>query len=159
MTMPMIPAPANWPRLSSALVYRDASAAIDWLCRAFGFAVRLKIEGDDGRILHSELTYGEAVMMVAQERGDASVDSWKAMLKSPQSLSGGNSQSIMLYVDDADAHCEQARASGATIVDAPSTHDYGAEYWADRSYGAIDIEGHIWWITQRLRTGSAPQKP
>ena len=81
------------------------------------------------------------------------------MLKSPQSLSGGNSQSIMLYVDDADVHGEQARVSGATIADAPSTHDDGAERWTDRSDSAIDIEGHIWWITQRLRYASALQKP
>jgi uncharacterized glyoxalase superfamily protein PhnB len=25
------------------------------------------------------------------------------------------------------------------------------EYWADRSYGALDPEGHMWWITQRMR--------
>ena len=63
--MPMIPAPADWPRLSSALVYEDA-AAVDWLCRALGFAVRLKIKVDDGRILHRDLTNGEALIMVAQ---------------------------------------------------------------------------------------------
>lgn len=27
----------------------------------------------------------------------------------------------------------------------------GEAYWADRSYGALDPEGHLWWITQRLR--------
>ncbi len=158
MTMPMIPAPADWPLLSSALVYGEA-AAVDWQCRAPGFAVRFKIKDDDGRVLHSDLTYGEAVIMIAQERGDASVDSWKAMLKSSQSLLGGNSRSIILYVDDADAHGEQGRASGATIADAPSTHDDGAEHWADRGDSAVDIEGHIWWIIQRLRYASALQKP
>jgi uncharacterized glyoxalase superfamily protein PhnB len=30
-------------------------------------------------------------------------------------------------------------------------HDYGADYWADRSYGAVDPEGHLWWFTQRIR--------
>jgi uncharacterized glyoxalase superfamily protein PhnB len=59
--------PEGWPRLSSALYYRDAAAAIDWLQRAFGFEVRLRVEGDQGRIEHSELTFGEAVVMVAQE--------------------------------------------------------------------------------------------
>ena len=29
--------PAGWPRISSALFYDDAGAAIDWLCKAFGF--------------------------------------------------------------------------------------------------------------------------
>ena len=32
---------------------------------------------------------------------------------------------------------------------------YGADYWADRSYGALDPEGRMWWITQRLRNPPA----
>jgi uncharacterized glyoxalase superfamily protein PhnB len=60
------PTPTGWPRMSSAVFYEDAAAAIDWLCRAFSFEVRLKIEGDDGGIIHSELTYGEGVVMVGQ---------------------------------------------------------------------------------------------
>jgi uncharacterized glyoxalase superfamily protein PhnB len=57
----------------------------------------------------------------------------------------------MLYVDDAAAHCAHARARGARIVDEPALHDYGAEYWTDRSYGALDPEGHLWWIAERVR--------
>jgi len=56
----MKPTPTDWPRMSSAVVYQDAVAAIQWLCDAFGFEVRLKVEGDKGQIEHSELTYGEA---------------------------------------------------------------------------------------------------
>ena len=40
---------------------------------------------------------------------------------------------------------------GARIIDEPSVHDYGEDYWTDRSYGAVDPEGHMWWFTQRLR--------
>jgi DNA-binding transcriptional ArsR family regulator len=50
----------------------------------------------------------------------------------------GNSQNLMLYVDDVDAHCARARAAGARIVDEPALHDYGDDYWADRSYGCVD---------------------
>ena len=42
----MKPPPKDWPRISSALAYDDAATAIDWLCRAFGFKVRLKVEGE-----------------------------------------------------------------------------------------------------------------
>ncbi len=146
----MQPAPKNWPRFSSAVMYQDAAAAIDWLCDAFGFELRLKVEGDGGRIEHSELTYGEGVIMVAQESSD-SPHSWKASMRSPKSLGGAATQNIMIYVDDADAHCARARARGARIVEEPATHDYGSDYWADRSYGALDPEGHLWWIAQRLR--------
>jgi uncharacterized glyoxalase superfamily protein PhnB len=151
--MPTMPTPPDWPRLSTSLFYRDAAAAIDWLCRGFGFEVRLKIEGDEGRIIHSELTYGDALIMVCEEGIDEGGQVWRTTMRSPGSLNGANTQSIMLYVDDADAHCELARAAGAEIIDEPKLHDYGEQYWADRSYGVRDPEGHIWWISQRLRTG------
>jgi uncharacterized glyoxalase superfamily protein PhnB len=147
----MKPAPDNFPRLTSALVYQDAANAIDWLCGAFGFELRLKVEGDDGEIIHSELTYGDGVIMVAQERREASRHPWQANLVSPKSAGGQSTQSLMLYVDDVDAHCAHARSRGATIAEEPTTTDYGDDYWSDRGYCAIDPEGHVWWITQRLR--------
>ena len=147
----MKPPPRDWPRLSSSVFYQDAQAAIDWLCRAFGFAVRLKVEGEGGRIEHSELTYGEGLIMVGQEGGSSTERPWKARMRSPRSVDGANTQCLMLFVDDADAHCAHARQHGAQIVEEPATHDYGDDYWADRSYGALDPEGHLWWITQRVR--------
>ena len=150
----MKPTPRDWPRLCSSIFYQDAAAAIDWLCAAFGFEVRLKVEGDNGRIEHSELTYGEGLIMVGQEGADPA-RGWRNSMRSPKSLHGACTQSIMFFVDDAAAHCAHARARGATIVEEPATHDYGAEYWADMSYGALDPEGHMWWITQRLRNPPA----
>ena len=147
----MKPPPRDWPRLSSSVFYQDAQAAIDWLCRAFGFAVRLKVEGEGGRIEHSELTYGEGLVMVGQEGGSSAERPWKARTRSPRSVDGANTQCLMLFVDDADAHCAHARQHGAQIVEEPATHDYGDDYWTDRSYGALDPEGHLWWITQRVR--------
>jgi uncharacterized glyoxalase superfamily protein PhnB len=146
----MKPTPGGWPRLSSALFYEDAASAIDWLCRAFGFDVRLKVEGDGGRIEHSELVYGEALIMVAQA-GASARRPGETFRTSPKSIGGANTQSLMLFVDDVDAHCSRARAAGATISAEPEEHDYGADYWCDRSYGAVDLEGHRWWFTQRLR--------
>jgi uncharacterized glyoxalase superfamily protein PhnB len=145
----MKPTPAGWPRISSGLYYRDPSAMIDWLCRAFGFELRLRVEDDAGRLVHSELTYGEGLVMVGGERAGAE-RRFETDMRSPLSA-GCNTQGLMLYVDDVDAHCEQARAAGATIVDEPVLHDYGPEYWADRSYGARDPEGHLWWFSQRMR--------
>jgi uncharacterized glyoxalase superfamily protein PhnB len=140
--------------MSSAVVYLDAVAAIQWLCGAFGFEVRLKVEGEQGQIVHSELTYGEGLIMVSQETTQ-SERRWKGTMRSPKSLNGATTQSIMFFVDDAEAHCAHARAHGAQIIEEPATHDYGPDYWSDRSYGAIDPEGHVWWITQRLRNPPA----
>lgn len=145
----MKPTPPGWPRFSSAVVYADAAAAIDWLCEAFGFEVRIKVEGEAGRIEHCELTYGDGVLMVAQETAD-SERAAKRLLRSPRSMGGLTTQALLFFVDDVEAHCAQARAKGARIVEEPATHDYGEDYWTDRSYGALDPEGHLWWITQRL---------
>ena len=144
--------PKGWPRISSAIFYDDAAIAIDWLCRAFGFEVRLKVEGDKGSIVHSELVIGDGVVMVASSNTGAQPQRpFLAHCKSPKSLGGANTQSLMVYVDDADAHCARAKAAGATIFMEPAVHDYAEDYWADRSYGAVDPEGHHWWFTQRIR--------
>jgi len=71
--------------------------------------------------------------------------------KSPQAVGGANTQNMMIYVDDVDAHCQRAREAGARIVEEPKTTDHGEDYWADRGYLAEDIEGHHWWFFQRLR--------
>ena len=147
----MKPTPADWPRIASGLYYRDAAAAIDWLCRAFGFSVRLKVEGEGGRIEHSELEFGEGLIMVGQEEPADAPPRFGMRRASPLST-GANTQGLMLFVDDVDAHCAAARAQGAVIVAEPAVHDYGEDYWADRSYGALDCDKHIWWFTQRLRS-------
>lgn len=146
----MKPTPPGWPRLSSAIFYDDAVGAIDWLCRAFGFEVRLKVEGDAGRVEHSELLLGEGLVMAGQS-GRSTDDPKRSFRASPRTVGAANTQSLMLFVDDVDSHCARARAAGADIVAEPENHDYGADYWTDRSYEAVDPEGHHWWFTQRLR--------
>lgn len=141
----MKPTPAGWPRLSSSVVYRDPARMIDWLCDAFGFELRLKVEGEGGGIEHSELTYGDAVVMASSEQSRLGTH-----FRSPLSA-GCTTQALFLYVDDVDAHCARARRAGATIVQEPSDTDYGDDYWADRNYGVQDPEGHHWWFAQRLR--------
>lgn len=149
--------PEGWPRISSCLFYRDPAAAIPWLCRAFGFEVRLKVEGDGGRIEHSELEFGEGLIMVGGAGPEyvAAGKSWRAQSASPQTLQGRNTQSLCVHVDDVDAHCLRARAAGARIFYEPKNSDYGDDFWEDRSYGAIDLEDHQWWFIQRIRNPKA----
>jgi uncharacterized glyoxalase superfamily protein PhnB len=147
--------PSGWPQAQTGLYYRDAAKAIDWLCDAFGFEVRLKVEGEPGEIVHSELVYGGAMIYVgnAARPGVAppAGQEFRGKHASPLDVGGRNTQSVCLFVDDVDAHCAQARAHGAVISSEPATHDYGDDYWSDRSYGAYDLEGHSWWFMHRVR--------
>lgn len=149
----MKPTPPGWPRISSSLYYDDPKKAIDWLCKAFGFEVRIVVEGKDGKIEHSELTYGEGVIMVGGPKGQR-----MPFTRTPAEA-GGNTQNMFIYVDDVEAHCKRARDAGAKITVEPSTQDYGEDYWSDRSYGCEDIGGHHWWMAQRLRDPKSDAKP
>jgi len=139
----------------AAVFYDDAAAALDWLCRAFGFEVRLRVEGEDGRIEHSEVVFGEAVIMVGESGGDRP---GQEHMVSPRSTGGGNTQLLGFYVDDADAHHAGALAAGAGIFRELETNDYGEEYFSDRSYGALDPEGHMWFFMERVREGKPSDK-
>ncbi len=147
--------PTGWPRMSASVFYIDPRTAIGWLCRAFGFELRLLVEGDDGKIHHSELVHGEALVMVSGTEGK---EPWQSVNRSPRSLDGAITQALAFHIDDVDAHHAVAVAAGAKIVRAPRTEDYGADHWSDRSYGALDPEGHLWWFMQRLRSpGERPR--
>ena len=146
--------PAGWPRISSSVFYEDPSKAIDFLVEAFGFEVRLKIEGEGGRIEHSELAYGDGLIMVGSVGGKSSRPGGLPT-STPKQLGGMNTQMMCIVVDDADAHAAYAEKAGARIIDKPMTNDYGEDYWTDRSYRAEDPEGHQWWFMQRLHSGKA----
>lgn len=50
------------------LRYRDAVAAIDWLCNAFGFEKHLVVRGEDGVIEHAQLSFGNGMIMIGSTR-------------------------------------------------------------------------------------------
>ncbi len=119
------------PSIYPALRYRDASTAIEWLVRAFGFEKLFAVPGPDGTIAHAELRFGTGVIMLGSAKPE---QGWK----SPRDLEGV-SQTLYVHVADLDAHYEQAKAAGAEVIDAPHDTDYGS-----REYGARDLEGHHW---------------
>jgi uncharacterized glyoxalase superfamily protein PhnB len=146
------PPPDGWPRVSAAVYYEPAAQAIEWLCRAFGFEVRIRVDGPGGRVEHSELTFGGGMVMV----GEADHPARQPWRRSPGQAGGANTQNLMLYVDDVEAHCQRARAAGAVIAAEPATTDYGEGYWVDRGYECVDPGAHHWWFVQRLRDHPRP---
>jgi uncharacterized glyoxalase superfamily protein PhnB len=131
---------ADWRApLMSAICYRDPRAALKFLEEAFGFELSMLIEDAEGNMAHSEMRFGDAVVMVGNE--------WTADHKSPLSIGGKNTQTVHIQVaTDVDAHCERARAAGFEILVEPATQFYG-----DRTYRCRDPEGHIWTVAQTVQ--------
>jgi uncharacterized glyoxalase superfamily protein PhnB len=113
--------------------YDDAPSAIEWLCQAFGFRRRLVVPGPNGTVMHSELTFGPSVIMVATAKPDMG---WV----SPRSLSGINS-ATSLYVEDPDGHFARAKAAGAVVLRDIKNEEYGG-----RGYMVRDPEGNQWYV-------------
>jgi uncharacterized glyoxalase superfamily protein PhnB len=64
------------------------------ICRVFGFEVRLRIDGDDGKIIHSKLEYGGGLVMVGQEGEPDDARVWKRSMKSPKTLGGATTHEV-----------------------------------------------------------------
>jgi len=102
------------------LRYEDVGEAVDWLCRAFGFRERLRI-GDH----RAQLVVGGGALVVSDNGADRGV--------------------VMVRVEDADRHREQAEREGARIVSPPTDYPYG-----ERQYTAEDSAGHRWTFSQTI---------
>jgi uncharacterized glyoxalase superfamily protein PhnB len=118
-----------------AMRYQDAKAAIDWLCTVFGFERHAVYEGNDGTIMHAELTLGGGMIMLGSARDDA----YGRGFKSPADLGGMETRSAYIVVADADAVFARAQAAGATVVRPLQNMDYGS-----REFTIRDLEGHSW---------------
>jgi uncharacterized glyoxalase superfamily protein PhnB len=131
--------PFRRPTFASAVFYKDPAAALEWLQKAFGFERVMVITDAQGKLVHSEMKFGDGYLMVGGE--------WADFTASPASAGGRNSQATHVHMKDGiDAHCERARAAGAAIVREPEDQFYG-----DRSYMAKDPEGHVWSFAQTVR--------
>lgn len=131
--------------IQPTLRYRNAPAAIDWLCQVFGFERHAVYPGPDNTIAHAELTLGGGMIMLGSARDDA----YGRGFRSPGELGNVETRSSYIVVDDADAVYERATAAGATIVRPLQDTDYGS-----REFMVKDPEGHSWsagtynpWIT------------
>src|ERR1044072_3705364 len=89
------------------LAYPDLGPAIDWLCSAFGFTLRIRIA--DHR---AQLNVGDGAVVLTALPADSSAD-----------LRG--EQGVLVRVEDVDSHHQRAERHGAHIVRPPADHPYG----------------------------------
>jgi uncharacterized glyoxalase superfamily protein PhnB len=118
------------------LRYRDAPAAIAFLCKAFGFAQHLVVPGDNNTIAHAQLSLGNGMIMLGSEARDNEYGKWVRPPSPPDRI---NTHGIYVVVGDVDAHYAAAVAAGATILREPVDEDYGG-----RDYSCRDPEGYVW---------------
>jgi uncharacterized glyoxalase superfamily protein PhnB len=123
-------------RLVSCLGYKDADAAVDWLCRAFGFKEHAVYRNEAGKVIHAELTFGNGMIMIGP--GDAG-EFGKMVMTLPEHAGARCTQTVYVIVDDVDAHHARASAAGAETLIAPRGESYGG-----RSYAVRDPQGHAW---------------
>jgi uncharacterized glyoxalase superfamily protein PhnB len=115
--------------------YRNAPAAIEWLCTVFGFKEHAVYKNEDGSIGHAELTLGGGMIML----GSGKDDEYGRGFRSPEELGGVETRSVYLVVADADAAYARAVAAGAVITRPLQDTPYGS-----REFGVKDPEGHSW---------------
>jgi uncharacterized glyoxalase superfamily protein PhnB len=109
--------------VSPNLRYPDPGVAADWLGKAFGFTVRLRIANH--RI---QMRAGEGCFTIAEGN-----------------IVPNHAITMQVRVEDARAHCERARQAGAKILTEPTDHMYG-----ERQYDAEDFHGHRWNFTETI---------
>lgn len=130
------------PAFVPAVFYKDPVAALRWLEQAFGFETTIMVTDDAGNVGYSEMSFRGGAVSIGHEW-----EGWQiapARMRSPASLEGVGTQFLRVTLGgDLDQHCERARAAGAKISQEPADQFYG-----DRTYRAIDPEGHVWVFTQ-----------
>lgn len=115
--------------------YRDAPAAIDWLCRAFGFSRHLVVPDEDGGIAHAQLVLGNGMIMLGSYRDEGEYD---RLVRLPDDA-GGSTQAAYIVIEDIENHYQRAVGAGARVVYELAYQDYGGKL-----YSVLDPEGHLW---------------
>ncbi|MDB6041632.1 MAG: glyoxalase [Gammaproteobacteria bacterium] len=127
------------PAFIPSIIYKDNRAALQWLQKAFGFEVSEVLTDARDNIVHAEMSHDDGIVMIGNEFAD-----WA---KSPESVGRKNTQRVHVRLAERiDEHCAQARQAGATITMEPADQFYG-----ERTYVAVDPEGHHWTFSQAVK--------
>ena len=127
--------PESHSSVITALRYRNAPAAMDWLCQVFGFERHAVHQGPDGTIAHAELKLDGGMIMLGSTRDDT----FGRGFRTPDELGGVETRSAYIVVADVDAVYARAQAAGAVVVRPLKDTGYGS-----REFTVKDPEGHSW---------------
>jgi PhnB protein len=126
----------NWMSLTPYIAVKGAANAIAFYKKVFGAKEEFRLEDQDKRIGHAELSIGDGRLMLSDEYPDFGA-------LAPPSI-GGTPVKLHLYVADVDATMKKAQSAGATVLRA--AHD---QFHGDRSGMIVDPFGHQWFLATR----------
>ncbi len=104
------------------LGYENVGEAVAWLSDVFRFTERWRAGSH-----RAQLAIGDAAVAVTKR------------------ASNEGHATVMVRVDDVDAHYAHARDRGAVVAGRPTDHAYG-----ERQYSATDLGGHTWTFSQSI---------
>lgn len=125
-----------------SLSYRDAPAAIDWLCEVLGFEQQLVAKNDDGTIAHAQLIFGNGMVMIYSVLEEEKQNAWHRLTKHLDEVGGIETQSTTVVVSDADEVYRRAKEAGAEIA-----LEIRDSVFDSRSFSCRDLEGRLWNIS------------
>jgi uncharacterized glyoxalase superfamily protein PhnB len=134
------------PQIIPMVAYEDGIAAMEWLCKVFDFAEKIRMVDDNGRLTHGEITLGDGIIMLASPTPDYQspkhhrqvCEDTAKWYRVPYIING-----IQVYVDDVQKHYHTARESGAAILSDLEAGGPGLRYRVE------DLEGQRWMFMQR----------
>lgn len=115
--------------------YRDAHAAIDWLCDVLGFERHLVVPNGEGGVAHAQLKRGGGMIMLG-----SAVDDPNEMVL-PSTPGGTLTQCALVVVSDIESLYEHVKGTGANIVMELTEQFYGGSLFSVR-----DPEGQLWHV-------------
>jgi len=129
------------------LAYENGPAALDWLCKAFGFREKTRMLDKSGRLSHGEVEVegGGLIMLATPTSGYESPKHHREHCEAAQRWSTVPwvIDGVLVYVADVEKHFRQAKAAGARIL---SEIEDG---FPGKRYRAEDCEGHRWMFLEK----------
>jgi len=136
----------NNQQIIPMLAYEDGVAAMNWLCKVFGFTEKTRMLDDEGRLSHGELVLGNGIVMLASPTPDYQspkrhcqvCEATAKWYQVPYIING-----ILVSVDDVEKHYQHAKECGATILSGIETGGPGTRYRVE------DLEGQRWMFIEK----------
>jgi len=138
--MPKMAKDDTMPWISPAITVKDVEAGLKFYADAFSFEPAGSMQDDDGNTNYAHMLYkGQMVLMMMPEM------SWGKNCRTPASTGVEAPIGLYVYCDDVDVLYQQAKQSGAKVVEEPVDM-----FWGDRLARLQDPDGYVWTFATKV---------